>query len=1826
MIAALWIWAASSSAALFESFEYSVPPPGWTKTNLLGGMGWYRLPVGTMPLPGWGNGTSTVPPTANAGSANAYCSWTTGGGASEGYHSDQWLISPLLNGLTATSKLSYWIRFSFTNFPDLMYVRISTNGPSPSAFTIVAYTNVFARGSWISQFKPWTNCVVALDAFGIAPGTPLRIAFEEYEQDNTRNESALELDVVSSDLTPHPEAVLGSTQLTFVANYSSNPANSLLSVINSGSTALSFSNSVVYGPGATGWLSLEPRSGDIDVMRSSTITGVVSSSSVNVGTYSATVLVSVVDYTNNPLRLPVVLTIGKASQTILFPNPGTQMVTNRVGLTATARSGLPVSFRVDAGNAVISGGTNLSFTAGDGLVGIRASQAGNSNWNGAADVTNTFAVEKITGAVQLYYLLQTFDGTEHWIAAGTTPPGLGVAITYSGYPYAPTNAGTYAVTGTISDLFYQGIQVATLVVARAAQTLSFPSIPDQLATNTVRLAATVSSGLPAEFSVESGPGIIAEGTNLSFTGAGDVVVVAAQPGDLNHLPVSATNRFAVTRVAATISLSDLDQVYDGTPRIPTATTEPPGLSVRFTYNGVSNPAVAVGTYSVTGTIDQVQYQGSTFGTLTVRKADQTIVFPSPGARLTNETVALAATASSGLPVTQFAVLSGPASIDGTNLSFSGAGDVTLVASQAGDSNWNPAPPATNGVKAFAVNPRCGPAAGGNTVLITNGRIGDGSSITGVTLCGVPATILDQAVHWVLVRCEPGGAGTSNIVIHSDTEIVIRDAYTYNAPGVIDSVEPARGSYRGGYAVTIVGSNLCDGVDATNVTLCGVAAAVVRQSATQLVVTAGAGSLGTGDVRVCSVHFGETTASNAFVYSTPEMAVIGTNGAVIETAAAADLANGTDFGTPFVLASYTNWFSITNSGDAALGISGVTTSGWQASAFSIRDVPSSIPPRTAASFAIVYAPPTVSAYSASMAIANDGTNSPFVLNLAGHAIRRPQASLIFNPASPQVYNTTNTLTTSGGSGTGALTYAVQSGPGEIVGEDGLKLLAGTGIVNVVATKEGDSMYDGAATAAFVTAAKADQGIAFPAIPAQYTTNRLGLAVSADSGLAVALDIVSGPAQLAEGTNVSFTGTGTVAISASQNGDTNWNPAPAATNVFEVVKAVAGVTLSGLAQTYDGTARVVTGTTEPVGRTVDVTYDGSAAPPVNAGSYTVTGEVRDAMYQGTNVGTLVVAKASQGIAFPNPGPQLVTNLVGLAATADSGFAASFAVLSGPAVLSGGTNLTFIWSGRVTVIASQSGDTNWSSAPSVTNSFEVRALVPTVAAPAATNGNAETAQWTADLVALNGGEATERGFFWSATNGFADGTGTRVSETGLFGAGTFTQDVSGLLSGVTNYFKGFAVNNGGTGYTAQASILMKPAAPAVEPAMNVGPTRFDAAWNAARGATNYFLDVAPTSSFAVFVAGYGNRPTGPVVAQSVTGLAEGATYFYRVRAQNAAGTSTNSAAMSVLTQPILTILCWPRAGGSTLPATGNHATAYGVATTIVAAARNGFLFSEWTSIGGTLADPACATTTVTLLSNSIVTAWFAQSVSGSVSVVFTNWVLRPASGTYVGAFQLCNTSPAGARLAAPFRYCVQTSALYRLMYPNGIDPITGFPYVNITAQVESQLTDGILDPGECVGVTNIEFYSKNLSTPSNLVWRVTATQLPPVEGMDSDGDSMPDAWEDQYAPTLNKYNAFDGTTDPDGDFIPSGNEWTCGTDPTNGASFLRVDTMATVAGGAHRVMWPAVSGRVYQVFGATNVAGPFDVLSGNLTATPPANGFTDSTHNADRILIYRIDARGP
>ncbi len=103
--------------------------------------------------------------------------------------------------------------------------------------------------------------------------------------------------------------------------------------------------------------------------------------------------------------------------------------------------------------------------------------------------------------------------------------------------------------------------------------------------------------------------------------------------------------------------------------------------------------------------------------------------------------------------------------------------------------------------------------------------------------------------------------------------------------------------------------------------------------------------------------------------------------------------------------------------------------------------------------------------------------------------------------------------------------------------------------------------------------------------------------------------------------------------------------------------ATVTLGNLTQTYDGQPKAVTVTTDPAGLKVEVTYNGSAAPPVNAGSYAVVATINEANYQGSASGTLTINKRAASVTavdtyktFGQDNPALKATVVGQAAGGD------------------------------------------------------------------------------------------------------------------------------------------------------------------------------------------------------------------------------------------------------------------------------------------------------------------------------------------------------------------------------------------------------------------------------------------------------------------------------------------------------------------------------------------------------------------------------------------------
>lgn len=296
-----------------------------------------------------------------------------------------------------------------------------------------------------------------------------------------------------------------------------------------------------------------------------------------------------------------------------------------------------------------------------------------------------------------------------------------------------------------------------------------------------------------------------------------------------------------------------------------------------------------------------------------------------------------------------------------------------------------------------------------------------------------------------------------------------------------------------------------------------------------------------------------------------MTVLGTNGAAVASGSATSAAKGTDFGSLAWGSAQTNTFSITNSGNAALTISEVTTNGAGANAFSIADLGFPIDAGAISNFTVRFTPSNAGTYTAAVQIANNSTTTPYIVYQAGTGSKRDQLITNFTPTNGSAFATTSTVGLAAQTLSGLLVtnFIVDSGPGMISGFTNLTF-TGSGQVSIVAGQAGNSNWNSAVpvTNTF-DVSKVGQTITFPAIPDQMTTSVVGLAATADSGLPVSFSVGAGPGTISANTNLTFTATGVVSIGASQTGNTFYAAAPVRTNVFNVLPVSTSTTNGWLA---------------------------------------------------------------------------------------------------------------------------------------------------------------------------------------------------------------------------------------------------------------------------------------------------------------------------------------------------------------------------------------------------------------------------------------------------------------------------------------------------------------------------------------------------------------------------------------------------------------------------------------------------------------------------------------
>ena len=165
------------------------------------------------------------------------------------------------------------------------------------------------------------------------------------------------------------------------------------------------------------------------------------------------------------------------------------------------------------------------------------------------------------------------------------------------------------------------------------------------------------------------------------------------------------------------------------------------------------------------------------------------------------------------------------------------------------------------------------------------------------------------------------------------------------------------------------------------------------------------------------------------------------------------------------------------------------------------------------------------------------------------------------------------------------------------------------------------------------------------------------------------------------------------------------------------------------------------------------------------------------------------------------------------------------------------------------------------------------------------------------------------WNGVSG-ADGYLVDVSLNSSFSSFVYQNasssstsfNASGLTPS-TGYFyrvRAFSYSQGSSGDSgtgSQTTLAGGPPAPSATSANGLSNVSFTANWTSAANATSYSLDVSTSGAFDSFVSGY-NGFVVYDISSSVINLSDNTTYYYRVRAVNSYGSSSNSNTVQVLT----------------------------------------------------------------------------------------------------------------------------------------------------------------------------------------------------------------------------------------------------------------------------------------------------------------------------------------
>ena len=1213
-------------------------------------------------------------------------------------------------------------------------------------------------------------------------------------------------------------------------------------------------------------------------------------------------------------------------------------------LSGTTDSGLPLSYMVVSGPATISG--NRVTLTGEGTVVVRAYQAGGvyagATWTAASE-ERSFTVRGQSQTISFPALADCAYGAPLAPLAATSSSGLPVSYavvagpaTVSGQTIALTGVGTVTIAATQpgAGVFGPAQPVTrSFVVAKGTQTISFAAIPaHDYGDAPFSAPASSSASLPVTLSVASGPASVS-GAMVTLTGLGPVVLTASQAGDACYHPASATRTFSSNAKAGyryvTVQNGTCSPV--GGPvgsTVQIRAGQPPDHCKFTRWSIVQGP----------GTIAKV-----TDDVTTLTLSDQDVTVCATMARLYGVTVIGGSAETVRKPAGETLTLtanpdSGGQYFSGWSL-VSGCGGIATPAARTTAFTVGPGDAV---VRANVVNSHTLGVIFGSGVAGASGGV-RGTSIQ-LWAAPVPAGLVFDG--WQVIGPSGlvvGQGSPSATFVMGNTDTLVMGWVVppeYRANQIVTTVSPSQSTVSTHQAFSVAmtgsapaGSLLTDLMIETSSDFgerWSVPAGWPWQGASQALAVSRSAVSSTPSSLVYRVrgsrNDGVTTYASLYSYTRVDVLLPGSLEVINGTASAS---GGPPNSTVTLKASvppgmvFTTWRMISGVGAIATPTSPQTT-------FTMQSGGAIVQAEFLADYRLTVQNGTASApggiLGTTIELVAETRSEAFVgwtFNGAGST-----AGTFANAANPRTTFTMGNMpvtvranfagslqhltlwnatagATSGRPGTTTtltatplpnfyfdrwrfvgLPHGTVASPTSRstlftfgLGDTGLEPNYALG--STLTVQDGEADFDGG-IAGRVIAIR-------PKVPPGFVFTSW----ARDSALATGT--IADPAL----PHTTFTmGTGNAAIQA------NYVPAPPP----PVVTAGSASATVGVGFTYQIQATNMSsvgssfGVTQlPAGLGFNAATGLITGTPAQAGSFTLNVSATNVAGTDTKPLVLTIAKGNQSIAFGPLADRTTGNSVfSLSGSASSGLPVTYAVLSGPASVSGNV-VTLSDAGTVVVRASQPGNANYFPANAVDCRFQVTGtgggstVVVITTQPA--DQTVVVGQPALFSVGAIGGGGGALNFQWRRDGiDLQDINGQQGSNTGNLSLPHVTPaDAGSYVVEVTGLGGASAISN-----PAMLAVVGNLGAPLATAATDVTSSYFTANWGAVVGATDYGLDVSTSPTFAAgaFVAPYQNLLVGAQPFAVVTGLTAGRIYHFRVRAVDRPMASLNSNTVSATT----------------------------------------------------------------------------------------------------------------------------------------------------------------------------------------------------------------------------------------------------------------------------------------------------------------------------------------